>query len=333
MAVSVFALLKIGIGPSSSHTIGPMRLATVLLLTFYVVTTAYAGDIYKWQDKDGVWHFSSTPPQSDASFATIETPADPKPLVTMRQLGTEREPEYVFVNNTWGPVELALTMTEAENVVSEPPLPATMVLAAQSEKRLLKFKPEDSDKAFNFRFAYKTMIGAPLAQLPAEVDYYPPFPLGRQYMISQGFDDGQTHSKPPNQYAVDIVMPIGIPILAARAGRVIEMEDNFHGGGQQDRYLARSNQVRVLHSDGSMAVYAHLQPNSIRVRPGAMVATGQWIASSGNTGYSSGPHLHFVIQINAGMSLESMPFRFFAPNGGTLIPGKQMMIDGVLPKK
>jgi murein DD-endopeptidase MepM/ murein hydrolase activator NlpD len=197
----------------------------------------------------------------------------------------------------------------------------------------LKIKPKDPDEAFSFRFAYKAMIGAPLAQLPAEVDYYPPFPLGQQYVISQGFDDGQTHSKPPNQYAVDIVMPIGTPVLAARAGRVIELEDNFHGGGQQDRYLARSNQVRVLHSDGSMAVYAHLQPNSARVRPGAMVATGQWIANSGNTGYSSGPHLHFVIQINAGMSLESMPFRFFAPSGGTLIPGQQMMIDGVLPKK
>jgi len=82
-----------------------------------------------------------------------------------------------------------------------------------------------------------------------------------------------------------------------------------------------------------MAVYAHLQPNSLRIRQGAMVRTGQWLANSGNTGYSSGPHLHFVIQLNAGMTLESMPFRFYAPNGNTTTPGKQMMITGVLANK
>lgn len=310
-----------------------LRLTAVLHLTLYMAIAAYAGDMYKWKDKDGVWHFSSTPPESDDGFALLEMPVDPKPMVTMRILGTKREPEYSFFNNTWGPVEVVLKPVIAENVITQPSLPASLVLAGQSERRLLKIKPADAGKSYRFHLSYRTMIGAPLAQLPAAVDYYPPFPLGLKYMISQGFDQQQTHNKPPNQYAVDIVMPTGTAVLAARAGRVIDMQDDFHGAGQQDRYLARSNQVRILHSDGTMAVYAHLQPNSLRVRPGAMVGSGQWIANSGNTGYSSGPHLHFVIQLNAGMSLESMPFRFYAPNGGTVTPGKQMMIDGVLVKR
>ena len=113
----------------------------------------------------------------------------------------------------------------------------------------------------------------------------------------------------------------------------MDMEQGFHGDGRSEKYLTRSNQIRVLHEDGTMAVYAHLQANSVRVRPGVKVNRGQWVANSGNTGYSSGPHLHFVIQLNAGMSLESLPFRFAKPAGGTITPGHRMMIKGVLPKK
>ena len=191
----------------------------------------------------------------------------------------------------------------------------------------------DPGEGFNYRLSYAQMIGPPLDHLPPEIDYYPPFPLGMQFPISQGFDNDETHRMPPNQYAVDIVMPIGTPILAARGGMVMEAVDRFRGGGKQKRYLTRANTVRILHDDGTMAVYAHLQPSSIRVRRGAEVKRGQWIANSGNTGYSSGPHLHFVVQLNAGMSLESLPFRFVAPAGGTMTPGERTMIDGVLPKK
>ena len=297
------------------------------------VAAAFAGDMYKWQDKDGVWHFSSVPPEPGQNFDTMEMPADPKPLVGMRKLGTEREPEYSFINNTWGPVELELRLLDAENVSSEPPLPARLVLPGQSERRLLKIRQTDPARGFSFRLSYQQMIGPPLDQLPAEYNYYPPFPLGQAFPISQGFDDDATHKDPANQYAVDIVMPVGTPILAARSGRVMDMEDDFHGAAQKDRYLARSNHVRILHDDGTMAVYAHLQANSLKVREGAQVSRGQWIANSGNTGYSNGPHLHFVIQLNAGMSLESMPFRFVTPQADTLTPAGRMMIEGVMPKQ
>lgn len=303
-------------------------LLLLLLLTSFGVS---AGDMYKWKDADGVWHFSSTPPKTEEQFDTIDMPADPTPLVSMRKLGIDREPEYSFINNIWGPVELELKLHDAENVTSDPPLPARLVLPGQTEQRLLKIKATDPYKSFSFQLSYQQMIGPPLNQLPQQVNYYPPFPLGLTFPISQGFDNDETHSNPPNQYAVDIVMPVGTPILAARSGRVMDMEDDFHGAAQKERYLARSNQVRILHDDGTMAVYAHLQANSIRVRPGTTIKRGQWIANSGNTGYSSGPHLHFVVQLNVGMALESLPFRFFSPYGNTITPEKRMMIEGVLP--
>jgi murein DD-endopeptidase MepM/ murein hydrolase activator NlpD len=250
------------------------HIRAVLYLLAWLSTlsfTAIAGEMYKWQDGDGVWHFSSTPPKSEKQFETIELPANPQPLVSMRKLGLDREPEYAFVNNIWGPVELELRFNEAENVTSDPPLPARLVLPARSEQRLLKIKATDPYQSFSYQLSYHQMIGPPLSQLPAGVNYYPPFPQGMKFPISQGFDNDITHSEPPNQYAVDIVMPVGTPVLAARSGSVMDTEDNFRGGAQLERYLTRANQVRILHDDGTMAVYAHLQANSVRVKPGARI--------------------------------------------------------------
>ena len=305
---------------------------TAGVLCQLIATGALAGDLYKWQDENGVWHFSSLPPDREQSFTTVEMPADPTPLVSMRKLGTDREPEYSFFNNLWGPVELGLSLSDAENVTSEPTLPARFVLPGQTEQRLVKIMASDPGMGFSFRLTYKQMLGPPLERLPAAVDYYPPFPLGLSFPISQGFDNDVTHQDPSSQYAVDIVMPVGTPVLAARAGQVMQMEDDFHGAAQTERYLPRSNHIRILHEDGTMAVYAHLQANSLRVREGAQVRRGQWIANSGNTGYSNGPHLHFVIQLNVGMAMESLPFRFITPTGTTMTPADRVMIEGVLPK-
>lgn len=313
-----------------------IRITILLVLTGLLAgmfTSPYsrAGELYKWQDEDGIWHFSSTPPAGDKGYSMLNMPAENNPLATLRKLGTEHEPEYSAINHTWGPVELFIELHDAENVVTDPPLPASFTVPAQAEKQLLKIRAIDPYEGFTYRLSYNQMIGPPLESLPPEFDYYPPFPEGMQFAISQGFDNDVTHHEVPNQYAVDIVMPTGTPVLAARGGRVIELEQGFRGGGRDKKFLSRANLIRVLHDDGTMAVYAHLQTNSARVRRGAEVKQGQWIANSGNTGYSSGPHLHFVIQLNAGMSLQSLPFRFVAPGGQTMTPENHSMINGVLP--
>ena len=73
--------------------------------------------------------------------------------------------------------------------------------------------------------------------------------------------------------------------------------------------------IRLLHDDGGMAVYAHLQAGGTPVRVGERVRQSQRIARSGNTGFSSAPHLHFAVQANTGMRLQSIPFRMFADAG------------------
>jgi murein DD-endopeptidase MepM/ murein hydrolase activator NlpD len=94
-------------------------------------------------------------------------------------------------------------------------------------------------------------------------------------------------------YAIDFKMPIGTPLLAARAGTVVAIQDRFPDGNNKD---LEENFVMVRHDDGTIARYIHLKKGSVLVAMGEEVRQGQRIALSGNTGQTGGPHLHFDVQ-------------------------------------
>src|SRR5207249_5813342 len=71
------------------------------------------------------------------------------------------------------------------------------------------------------------------------------------------------------------------------------------------------NYVLIRHEDGTLGHYCHLQKNGSVVKVGQTVATGDVIAHSGNTGFSSGAHLHFcVFKTKDGRERESIPVKF-----------------------
>ena len=116
-------------------------------------------------------------------------------------------------------------------------------------------------------------------------------------------------------------MPEGTDIYAARSGVVFEVATtNFRGGMDDSKSFADANVVRILHEDGTHAIYAHLSWNSIRVKPGDRVQRGEFIAESGNTGYSSGPHLHFAVVRNKGLGITSIPVVFSGTNNESIVP-------------
>ena len=300
------------------------------VLPMLIASTA-TGEVYRWTDERGLLHFSDRKPEDGQPFATIGTPRQPQAMVTARRGGERHEPRHFFFNHYHGPAEIELTVSEARNARAQPPLPARFVLPGNRETGLVTFRAANPAEAFSYRLAYALVPGAPADRLPEDLDFYPPFARGETFPISQGMDDGLTHADAANRYAVDIVMPLGTPVLAARGGLVMEMEDGFADNGEKhERYLDRANFVRVHHDDGTMAVYAHLRQHSVRVRPGMKIPAGHWIGDSGNSGYSSGPHLHFVVQMNIGMALESLPMRFRRPDGGVMDPDRAQPLRGVL---
>ena len=85
---------------------------------------------------------------------------------------------------------------------------------------------------------------------------------------------------------IDVAVPVGTPVHAAGSGVVVEAGDYFFNG----------NSVYIDHGQGLVTLYCHL--DRIEVLPGEPVAAGQRIGLSGNTGRSSGPHLHWTVLLN-----------------------------------
>lgn len=150
---------------------------------------------------------------------------------------------------------------------------------------------------------------------PQPFDYILPVPA-KGLRIDQADGGGHSHNDDENRHAIDFAQPMGTMVSAARDGIVMDLDndepDNAVGN---DNRRARANFVRILHGDGSMALYAHLQRGSIPLHRGDHVASGQRIGSVGNSGWSTGPHLHFVVQVNGDRRLQSIPVRILAPQG------------------
>ena len=180
----------------------------------------------------------------------------------------------------------------------------------------------DPIRGGDFELLLDGLPGDPAAR-PAAHEYRLPFDYAR-VRVDQGPGGSFSHNDPQNRYAVDFALAEGTPIVAVRAGVVMQVESDFDKAGlNREKYGGRANFIRILHDDGSMAVYAHLQPEGVQVRTGQRVRQGQRIGLSGNTGFSTAPHLHFVLQVNRGMRLQSIPFRMFGPLGELKFPSSR----------
>jgi murein DD-endopeptidase MepM/ murein hydrolase activator NlpD len=123
--------------------------------------------------------------------------------------------------------------------------------------------------------------------------YVVPFAIGARWQVSRTFSHYLASNGGVGLYAIDIIMPIGTPIHAIRAGRVVAVEERF---ADTDTATYHENWVMIRHADSTVARYIHLTPGGALVDVGDVVRQGQRVALSGNSGSTGGPHLHLDVQ-------------------------------------
>ncbi|MDH6626559.1 murein DD-endopeptidase MepM/ murein hydrolase activator NlpD [Streptomyces sp. LBL] len=132
----------------------------------------------------------------------------------------------------------------------------------------------------------------------------------KKYKLTAGFAQAgamwqATHS------GQDFAVPSGTNVMAAHGGTVVKAGGNGAGDGP-----AYGNAIVIRHGSGTYSQYAHL--SRVDVRVGQIVRTGQHIALSGNTGNTTGPHLHFEIRTTPDYGSAVNPVTFLRSQGVTV---------------
>lgn len=259
-------------------------------------------------------------------------------------------------NNGPAPVSVKVAIIDSQYISTDRQFPIYVVVPPGGGTLYLgRIRPAMSGVGYTYRTQYSWMLGDFNSAQSPDASYRLPYRDGTTFRIGQAPGGPiTTHNNPTNQYAVDIPMPEGTPILAARDGTVIYTEANQRYGAQVPDMMDKANEVRIQHLDGTIASYVHLAHGGVYVYAGQRVKAGQQIGLAGSTGYSSGPHLHFSVQTvrrnNDKLETISLPFRFFVgtppvvfpPQFGMLvkadydspgtIPGQQIRTQTIQPQ-
>lgn len=209
-------------------------------------------------------------------------------------------------------------MKELTNMDSNVSLPHTVTLGPYQTKELATLMISDPKKDWRWDSEYNWRPGAKGTN-HSDYIYSLPYAPGKSFKVTKGFNEPDSHLG-NNKYSIDWGMPEGTPVYAARGGVVADLVDEFAGNGGKD-YAKRGNYVCILHDDGTSAYYYHIKQYGSNVKIGQKVQKGSLIAWSGNTGYSSGPHLHFAVyRVVDGYRARSVPIRFNDGTGKWFVP-------------
>lgn len=181
-----------------------------------------------------------------------------------------------------------------ENVTLNPAKPTWCRLSRnmQDPVAIIYFDPA---LRYTYKWNYRYIIGVPGGTPNFRYVYDLPFKKGSTTRISTAYREKTHVPGTPAEFALDFVAPEGTPICAARDGTVVGIRSESNEGGLGEQYKDKANFVFLKHGDGTYSEYAHLKYKGVQVRLNQRVTKGQVLGLSGNTGMSSGPHLHFSV--------------------------------------
>lgn len=257
------------------------------------------------------------PPQTFRAVATDKTNV---------KVATKHDADgvtYFLVENS----ELSeVTMTfdfSTVNLKSDVTFPYTATFKP-GETAAFTLMPVSTNAQWDYSYTNYYKLGSSVA-VPDDYVYSLPYEPGTTHRITQGYNGKFSHQG-SNKYAIDWQMPQGTPVCAARGGLVVKVKDDSDLGGGNIKFDPFNNYVLIRHDDGTLGHYCHLKKGGVKVHPGQIVKTGDVIALSGSTGFSSGPHLHFcVFMTKDGKQRISIPTKFRVANGEaiTLVEGEK----------
>ncbi len=197
------------------------------------------------------------------------------------------------------------------------------------DKEIFTLEPTKHSVKWEYQYKFKWYWGEYDSEPTIEYLYHLPFPAGISERVNQSCKGAFSHTG-KSHYAIDFGLDEGDPISAARAGVVVDIVEINETGGVNRAFLDLANYITIQHADRTLATYSHLKKYGSLVEIGQTVRKGELIAFSGNTGYSSGPHLHFeVTKVTLEEGETSFPIEF-ATSGGTIIcPAEGRLLTSV----
>jgi len=213
-------------------------------------------------------------------------------------------------------VTVTLQLKNTQNIKVDKKLPYSFELPAKSIKKVLHVSIKDPHHSMRFQSHFSWIMGSAWAK-HSDVLYRFPFAKGARIPISQGFNGKASHR---GKSAIDFAVNIGTPIYAARAGKVIALQESYNRGKYDKSYSKYANYLVIEHADKTLAKYYHLKKDGVVPILAQEVKEGELIAYSGNTGYTSGPHLHFSVStVNPKNMTRSKTIAIRFKNGGKMI--------------
>lgn len=285
------------------------------------LAAAQSQSAYRFRDANGQWVFTDrTAGDTAAGGAPLSLTHQPDGLhADIERVDLGSSTRLVAVNDCLCVVTLRAWIEQSDLAQIPAGLSYQATLQPGASRTLVEARRADGAKG-QLQFSWRRALGAPEAVHSPSRPYRAPFALGATFLVSQAYPTRVTHVTPDSLYAVDIALPDGTPVYAARAGTVINVRHDSFSGAPLPAMLDQANVVEILHEDGTIAVYAHLHWDSIRVRIGQRLQLGEYLANSGNTGFTTGPHLHFAVWRNTGSADVSVPLQFAGPGGVAVTP-------------